>query len=90
MGLERRWGQGKPKMIAAPFATLRALKFLVVGPLVLCLLGVINLMTTPGHWWVKWPALGIGVAWVISLLRVLRAAVVVGGLAALVALLLRR
>ncbi len=68
------------------FRTLRALRFLFVGPFVLAMLVVINLMTSPGHWWVKWPALGIGIAWVISLLRVLRALVVVGGLAALVAL----
>jgi hypothetical protein len=68
------------------FKTLRALRFLFVGPFVLVLLVVINLMTSPGHWWVKWPALGIGIAWVISLLRVIRALVVLGGLAALIAL----
>jgi hypothetical protein len=69
------------------FKTLRAFRFLFVGPLVLLLLVVINLMTSPGHWWVKWPALGIGIAWVISLLRVLRAIIIAGGIAALVALL---
>ena len=69
------------------FKTLRALRFLFAGPLVLAMLVVINLMTSPGHWWVKWPALGIGIAWVISLLRVIRAAVVVGGVAALLALI---
>ena len=63
--------------------TLRAAKFLFVGPLVLLLLAIINFMTTPGLWWVKWPALGIGIAWFISLLRVARALVLVGGLAAL-------
>ncbi len=63
--------------------TLRAVRFLFVGPLVLVLLVIINLMTSPGHWWVKWPALGIGLAWLISLLRVIRAVIVVGGLAAL-------
>jgi hypothetical protein len=67
------------------FKTLRAFRFLFVGPLVLVLLLVINLMTSPGHWWVKWPALGIGIAWMISLLRVIRALIVVGGLAALFA-----
>jgi len=65
--------------------TLRALKFLFVGPLILVLLGVINLMTSPGNWWVQWPALGIGIAWVISLLRVLFAIVAIGGLAAFIA-----
>ena len=72
------------------FKTLRAFKFLFVGPLVLLLLVVINLMTSPGHWWVQWPALGIGIAWVISLLRVLRAIIIAGGIAALVALLRNR
>lgn len=77
-------------MIGSVFATVRAVKFLFVGPMVLALLVVINLMTSPGHWWVQWPALGIGIAWLISLLRVLRAVVLVGGLAALVAYLRRR
>jgi hypothetical protein len=72
------------------FKTLRAFRFLFVGPLVLGMLVLINLMTSPGHWWVKWPALGIGIAWVISLLRVLRALVVVGGLAALLAYFRKR
>ena len=57
--------------------------------LALVVLFVINLVTSPGHWWVQWPALGIGIAWCISLLRVLRAALPVGGLAALAALLYR-
>lgn len=70
--------------------TARALKFLFTGPLILGLLVILNLMTAPGHWWVQWPALGIGIAWVISLLRVLRAMVVVGGIAALIAYLRRR
>jgi hypothetical protein len=47
-------------------------------------------MTDPHHWWVKWPALGIGIVWVISLFRVMRLLVVVGGVAALVAALRRR
>jgi hypothetical protein len=46
-------------------------------------------MTSPGHWWVQWAALGIGIAWVISLLRVLRAMILLGGLAALLAYLLK-
>lgn len=70
--------------------TLRAVKFLFTGPLILAFLFVINLMTSPGHWWVQWPALGIGIAWVLSLFRVLRAVVVAGGLAALVAWLANR
>ncbi len=65
--------------------TFRALKFLFVGPMVLVLLVVINWVTSPGEWWVQWPALGIGIAWVISLFRVIFAAVVAGGLVALFA-----
>lgn len=70
--------------------TVRAVRFLFVGPLVLLMLLVINAMTSPGHWWVRWPALGIGIAWVLSLIRVLRAAVLLGGLAAVFALLRKR
>ena len=77
-------------MNTEPFAVWRAFKFLFIGPLVLALLFVINYMTSPGHWWVQWAALGIGIAWLINFLRVLRAAVLVGGLAALIAFLKRR
>jgi len=70
--------------------TLHSLGFLVKGPIILLFLFVINLMTSPGHWWVQWAALGIGIAWVFSLIRVLRAFLVVGGLAGLAAYLNRR
>lgn len=70
--------------------TLRAARFLITGPLILAMLTVINLMVSPGDWWVQWAALGIGIAWVVSLLRVLRAVIVAGGLAALVAWFARR
>ena len=69
--------------------TVRAATFLVKAPLILLMLLVINLMTSPGHWWVQWPALGLGIAWVVSLLRVLRAIVLAGGLAALGVILMR-
>lgn len=65
--------------------TLKALKFLFVGPVILVALFFVNLFTSPGEWWVQWAALGIGIVWVVSLLRVLRAVVVAGGLAALLA-----
>ena len=65
--------------------TLKAVKFLFIGPLILLMLFVINWMTSPGDWWVQWAALGIGIAWVISLIRVMGALVVGGGLAALFA-----
>lgn len=69
--------------------TLKALKFLFVGPMILVMLFVINLMTSPDHWWVQWPALGIGIAWFISLFRVLAAVLAVGGIAAFIAYLRR-
>jgi len=64
-------------------ATLKAVKFLFTAPLILLFLFVINLMTSPGHWWVQWAALGLGIAWFASLLRVIRAVMLAGGLAAL-------
>ena len=69
--------------------TMRSIKFLFTGPLILVFLVILNMMTSLGHWWVQWPALGIGLAWVISLLRVIRAAIIVGGVAALIAYLRR-
>jgi hypothetical protein len=70
--------------------TLKAIKFLIIGPLILAFLFVINLMTWSGAWWVQWAALGIGIAWVISLFRVIRAVILAGGLAALSAYILKR
>lgn len=67
--------------------TVRAFRFLFLGPLILALLVVINLMTSPDHWWVQWAALGIGIAWVFSLFRVIRTMAIVCGLAALIAYL---
>jgi len=69
---------------------MNALGFLVKGPLILAFLFLINLVTSPGHWWVQWAALGIGIAWFFSLLRVVRALVILGGLAGLAAYLGRR
>lgn len=66
------------------YKTMRAVKFLFVGPLILGFLVIVNLMTSPGEWWVQWAALGIGIAWAISLFRVIFALVVAGGLAALI------
>ena len=63
----------------------RALRFLFVGPMILALLVVINYLTSPGRWWVQWAALGIGIAWVISLFRVVSGLIVAGGLAAMLA-----
>lgn len=63
--------------------TARAFGFLFKAPLILLLVLVINWMTFTGQWWVQWAALGIGIAWVISLFRVIRAVILAGGLAAL-------
>ena len=71
-------------------STMRSVKFLFTAPLILALLFAINLMTSPGEWWVQWAALGLGIAWFISLLRVVKALVLAGGLAALGAYLARR
>lgn len=70
--------------------TLRSAKYLVKAPFILAFLFLINLLTSPGHWWVQWAALGMGIAWVFALLRVIRAVVLAGGLAAIGALLLKR
>lgn len=70
--------------------TYEAFKFLFIGPAIIAMLAVINWMTSPGEWWVQWPALGIGIAWIISLFRVVTAAVLAGGLAALAAYFTQR
>jgi hypothetical protein len=63
--------------------TVNAVGFLFKAPLILLFLFVINWMTFTGEWWFKWAAFGIGIAWVLSLFRVLRAIILAGGLAAL-------
>ena len=70
--------------------TLHSLGFLVKGPIIIAFLFLINLMTYRGHWWVQWAALGIGIAWFFSLLRVAKAVVIAGGLAAFAAYLSKR
>ncbi len=70
--------------------TFEAFKFLFIGPLIVGVCFVINLMTSPGDWWVQWVALGIGIAWVASLFTVLRALILAGGLVALLALFRNR
>ena len=70
--------------------TWRAFKFLFTGPIILMFLVIVNLMTSPGHWWVQWAALGIGLAWILSLMRVIRMMVLLGGLAAFIAYLRKR
>jgi hypothetical protein len=62
---------------------MRSVGFLFKAPFILAMLFVINLVTSPGHWWVQWAALGIGIAWFFALFRVLRTIILAGGLAAL-------
>ena len=71
-------------------STLGSVIFLFMAPIILVFLFIINLMTSPGHWWVLWPALGLGIAWVINLFKVMRALFVMGGLAGLAALVASR
>ena len=72
------------------YGLLQSVKFLFIGPLILAFLTLINVMTWNGRWWVQWAALGIGIAWVINLLKVIRAVVMLGGLAALGTYMSRR
>jgi len=69
-------------MLAPGMRTMKSVGFLFKAPFILALLFVINLVTSPGHWWVQWAALGIGIAWFFALFRVLRTLILAGGLAA--------
>jgi hypothetical protein len=71
------------------FRTMHAVKFLFTAPFLVAFLFFVNLMTG-GPWWFQWAALGIAFAWVINLFRVIRAVIVMGGIAALAAYLLSR
>jgi hypothetical protein len=72
------------------FGPLRRVKFLITAPFIVLMLFVINVMTSPGQWWVQWAALGIGIAWVINVFKLVRDIAVLGGLAAFSAYLLNR
>lgn len=67
-----------------------SVSFVFMAPLILAFLFVINLMTSPGEWWVQWAALGLGIAWVINLFKVMRTVAMLGGLAGLAAYMSRR
>ena len=45
----------------------RSVMLLWISPLILVPLFLINWMTFSGVWWVKWPAIVIGFAWIINL-----------------------
>ena len=74
-------------MVVGP---LRRVKFLIMAPFIVLMLLVINVMTSPGEWWVQWAAFGIGIAWVINFFKLIRDIAVLGGLAAFSAYLLNR
>ena len=69
---------------------LRRVKFLITAPFIVLLCLVINVMTSPGEWWVQWVAFGMGIAWVVTFVKVIRDIAVLGGLAAFGAYLLNR
>jgi hypothetical protein len=66
-----------------------SLSFLITGPLILAFLFLVNQMTGGEAWW-RWAALGIGFAWVLTLMRAMRLLFLVGGLAGLAAILAGR
>lgn len=70
--------------------TVHSLKFLIKAPIILVFLFFVNLLTSPGQWWVQWAALGLGIAWVFALMRVIWSVMVAGGLAALAMYLMNR
>jgi hypothetical protein len=52
-----------------------------IGILAICAL--VNWMTSPGHWWVQWVAMGLGIAMIVKFSRALRALLVTGAIAGL-------
>ena len=68
------------------FGPLRRIKFLIMAPFIVLMLFIINVMTSPGEWWVQWAAFGIGIAWVINLFKLIRDVVLLGVLCVLVLL----
>ena len=72
------------RLVTSPFSTLtRAITaprnfIFVVG---LCFF--INWMVSPGNWWVKWVAFGMGIAVIVAWARALKLLFVVGVLAAI-------
>jgi len=72
------------------FRIWRAVTFLFMAPFILAVCFIVNWMTYHGDWWVRWVALGLGIAWFASLFRVIRAVVILGGIAALATYLAQR
>ena len=65
-----------------PFRTIHeavTLPFTAVFVVGLCFF--INWMTSPGHWWVQWVALGMGIAVICAWARAIKLAIIAGLLA---------
>ena len=60
----------------------RAVKMPFKALFVVGLCALINAITSPGHWWFQWVALGIGIATLVALARGLRTAFALGLVAA--------
>lgn len=62
---------------------LDAIVFPIKAAAILVMCAAINWMTTPHHWWVKWVALGLGIALVVKIARAIKVLLITGVLAAL-------
>ncbi len=60
-----------------------SLPFKAIGVIALCF--TINLMTSPGHWWVQWVVLGMGIAVISAWWRAVKLVGVMAVLAGLAA-----
>lgn len=67
-----------------PVSTVsRAITLPFTAVFVVGLCFVINWMTAPGHWWVQWVALGMGIAVVVAWARALKLLLAGGALVVL-------
>lgn len=71
------------RFVTSPVSTLvRAITAPLSFIFVVGLCWFINWMVTPGHWWVKWVAFGMGIAVIVAWARALKLLFVVAVLAA--------
>ena len=72
------------RFVTSPFSTLtRAVTAPLNFVFVVGLCFFINWMVSPGHWWVKWVAFGMGIYVIVAWARALKLLFVVGVLAAI-------
>ncbi len=72
------------RFVTSPFSTLtRAITAPLNFIFVVGLCGFINWMVSPGQWWVKWVAFGMGIAVIVAWARALKMLFVVAVLAAI-------